>query len=127
MEAQFFTYLLDHLRKNSINAYYSVPLKSAYPALEIDHKETQVFAGKEIICFNAQLFFDNISQQSFVDFSKKVEELFENNAHTFEDDKYSAMIKINGKKQPIHERGKLRQYTLECTALIRQRSLACVQ
>ncbi len=119
MEAQFFTYLLGYLRQYDVNAHYSLPVKSTYPACEIDHKETHAFAEKEVVHFHLLLFFDGISQQSIVEFAQKIERLLENTHHTLVHNFKHAVIKVNGKKQPYHERGKLRQMTLDCTALIR--------
>lgn len=121
MESHFFTYLLTYLRAQEIAAHYSMPVKTEYPACEMDHKETQVFYGKEIITFNINIYFDSLSQQRIADYIRKIEDLLEATMHDLEEKKYTAQIRVNSKKQPPHERGKLRQCILECTSLIRRR------
>jgi hypothetical protein len=121
MESNFFSYLLTYLRRKQCSAYYSMPAKINYPVCELDHRETQVFFGKEIITFNVTVYFDCLSQQSITDYVRKVENLLEMTLHILEEGNYTGRIRVNNKKQPPHERGKLRQCTLECTALIRRR------
>ncbi|MBX9976728.1 MAG: hypothetical protein K2X98_00560, partial [Alphaproteobacteria bacterium] len=73
MESNFFNYLLKHLRDQQISAHYSMPVKASYPGCELDHKETQVFSGKEVLAFNVIVYFDVLSQQSILDYVQKVE------------------------------------------------------
>lgn len=72
-EGNFFKALLTKLRSKGLQAYASFPVKTSYPAVEVELLESKIFESQVMIHFNLRLCFDTAAYDDQVRFCHIVE------------------------------------------------------